>query len=92
MPLQASDIAPISETRDRLAEATEDMVGGGSEVLAEDAIIGLRQTLAGQFVSDEELDRALNVASVPQASKSKSGSFTSNPQLRCTDHNLRDSA
>ena len=34
-------------------------------VLAEDAIIGLREALAGQFVSDEELDQALGVASRP---------------------------
>ena len=33
--------------------------------LAEDAITGLRQALAGQFVSDEELDQALGVASAP---------------------------
>ena len=33
----------------------------GAEVLAEDAIAGLRQAMAGQFVSDEELDRALGV-------------------------------
>ena len=31
-------------------------------VLADDAITGLRQALAGQFVPDEELDRALGVA------------------------------
>lgn len=36
-----------------------------SLVLAEDAITGLRQALAGQFVFDEELDRALGVASAP---------------------------
>ena len=30
-------------------------------VLAEDAITGLRQALAGQFVSDEDLDEALGV-------------------------------
>jgi len=36
-----------------------------SLVLAEDAITGLRQALAGQFVSDEELDQALGVASAP---------------------------
>lgn len=34
-------------------------------VLAEDAIIGLRQALEGQFVSDEELDRALGGATAP---------------------------
>lgn len=34
-----------------------------SLVLAEDAITGLRQALAGQFVSDEQLDQALGVAS-----------------------------
>ncbi|BEP64998.1 hypothetical protein GmRootV213_55520 (plasmid) [Variovorax sp. V213] len=34
-------------------------------VLAEDAITGLRQALARQFVSVEELDRALGVASAP---------------------------
>ena len=34
-------------------------------VLVEDAITGLRQALAGQFVSDEELDQALGVASAP---------------------------
>ena len=33
-----------------------------SLVLAEDAVAGLRQALAGQFVSDEELDRALGVS------------------------------
>ena len=31
-------------------------------VLADDAIAGLRQALAGQFVSDDELDQALGVA------------------------------
>ena len=36
-----------------------------SLVLAEDAITGLRQALAGQFVSDEELDGALGIASAP---------------------------
>jgi len=34
-------------------------------VLAEDAITGLRQAFAGKFVSDEELDQALGVASAP---------------------------
>ena len=34
-------------------------------VLAEDAIAGLRQALVGQFVPDEELDRALGIASAP---------------------------
>ena len=34
-------------------------------VLADDAINGLRQALAGQFVSDEELNRALGVAPAP---------------------------
>lgn len=33
-------------------------------VLADDAITGLRQALAGQFVPDGELDRALGVAPV----------------------------
>ncbi|KLN56171.1 type II toxin-antitoxin system Phd/YefM family antitoxin [Variovorax paradoxus] len=36
-----------------------------SLVLAEDAITGLRQALAGQFVPDEELDGALGIASAP---------------------------
>lgn len=31
-------------------------------VLAEDAIVGLRQALSGQFVSDDELDQALGAA------------------------------
>lgn len=31
-------------------------------VLAGDALIGLRQALAGQFVSDEAVDRALGIA------------------------------
>jgi hypothetical protein len=31
-------------------------------VLAEDAIAGLKQALAGTFVSDEELDRALGMS------------------------------
>lgn len=35
-----------------------------SLVLAEDAITGLQQALAGQFVSDDELDAALGVAPV----------------------------
>jgi hypothetical protein len=30
-------------------------------VLADDAVTGLKQALAGEFVSDEELDRALGV-------------------------------
>jgi PHD/YefM family antitoxin component YafN of YafNO toxin-antitoxin module len=34
-------------------------------VLAEDAINGLRQALAGQFVSDDELDQALGVTPAP---------------------------
>ena len=34
-------------------------------VLADDAINGLRQALAGQFVSDEELNQALGVAPAP---------------------------
>jgi hypothetical protein len=34
-------------------------------VLAEDAITGLRQALAGQLVSDEELHQALGVAPTP---------------------------
>ena len=34
-------------------------------VLAEDAITALRQALAGRFLSDEELDRAIGVASAP---------------------------
>ena len=33
-----------------------------SLILAEDAITGLKQALAGQYVSDEELDAALGVA------------------------------
>ncbi len=36
-----------------------------SLVLAEDAITGLKQALAGQFVSDEELDQALGGTSAP---------------------------
>jgi PHD/YefM family antitoxin component YafN of YafNO toxin-antitoxin module len=34
-------------------------------VLAEDAITGLRQALAGQFVSDDDLDEALGLKSAP---------------------------
>ncbi|RZL90484.1 MAG: type II toxin-antitoxin system Phd/YefM family antitoxin [Variovorax sp.] len=34
-------------------------------VLADDAITGLLQARAGQFVSDEELDRALGAAPAP---------------------------
>lgn len=34
-------------------------------VLADDAITGLRQALAGQFVADNELDRALGVEPLP---------------------------
>ena len=34
----------------------------GNLVLADDAVTGLRQALAGQFVPDEELDQALGVA------------------------------
>jgi hypothetical protein len=30
-------------------------------VLADDAVTGLRQALAGQYLSDEELDQALGV-------------------------------
>ena len=36
-----------------------------SLVLASDAVAGLRQALAGQFVSGEELDQALGVAPAP---------------------------
>ena len=34
-------------------------------VLADDAITGLRQALAGQFVAYDELDRALGVEPLP---------------------------
>jgi len=34
-------------------------------MLADDAITGLRQALAGEFVPDEELDRALGVIAAP---------------------------
>lgn len=34
-------------------------------VLAEDAMAGLRQAAAGQFVSDEELDQALGITAAP---------------------------
>lgn len=34
-------------------------------VLADDAITGLRETLAGQFVADDELDLALGVEPLP---------------------------
>lgn len=34
-------------------------------VLAEDAIAGLQQASAGQFVSDEDLDRALGIPPAP---------------------------
>jgi PHD/YefM family antitoxin component YafN of YafNO toxin-antitoxin module len=34
-------------------------------VLAEDAITGLRQALAGQYVSDEALDQALGLPPAP---------------------------
>ena len=33
--------------------------------LADDAITGLRQALAGQFVADDELDRALGAEPLP---------------------------
>lgn len=36
-----------------------------SLVLAEDAIIGLQQALAGQFVSDAALDEALGITTTP---------------------------
>ena len=36
-----------------------------SLVLTQDAIAGLRQALAGQFVTDEELDQALGVSTAP---------------------------
>jgi hypothetical protein len=49
MTLRASDLVAISEARARLTE------------LAEDVIVGLEQALAGQFVSDVELDEALGV-------------------------------
>lgn len=53
MPLRASDIVPIA------IEAEHAKL-----VLADDAITGLRQALAGQFMPDEELDQALGVAPV----------------------------
>ena len=62
MSLRTSDIVPISEARARLTELAEDVVGAGSEkVLTDDAITALRQALAGQFVTDDQLDRALGV-------------------------------
>jgi hypothetical protein len=53
MNLRASDVVSISEA----LEAEH-----ANLVLAEDAITGLKQALAGQFVSDDELDQALGVA------------------------------
>ena len=70
MPLRASDIVPISEVRARLTELAEDEVGSGVEkvltseransVLVQDAIAGLQQALAGQFVPEGELAEALS--------------------------------
>ena len=34
-------------------------------VMADDAIVGMRQALAGQFASDAELDQALGVTPAP---------------------------
>ena len=36
-----------------------------SLVLADDAVTGLRQAVAGQYLSDEELDEALGVTPAP---------------------------
>ncbi|MDM0034441.1 type II toxin-antitoxin system Phd/YefM family antitoxin [Variovorax sp. J22P271] len=36
-----------------------------SLVLAEDAVAGLRQAMAGHFVADDELDQALGAPSAP---------------------------
>ncbi|MGJ7579904.1 hypothetical protein ACSFA3_06950 [Variovorax sp. RHLX14] len=62
MSPSASDIVPISEARVRLAELAETL-DQANVVLAEDAITGLRQALAGQFISDDELDNALGSTS-----------------------------
>ena len=71
MSFRPSDIVPSSEARARLTElpSRQDYHHAlasehANVVLAEDAITGLRQALAGQLVSDDELDNALGSASV----------------------------
>ena len=71
MSFRPSDIVPISEARARLTELARRLgyhhalaSEHANVVLVEDAITGLRQALAGQLVSDDELDNALGSASV----------------------------
>jgi len=63
MSLRAPDIVPITEARAALTE------------LAEDAITGLKEALAGKFVADDELDRALTVAPACEHPGSRKGSY-----------------
>lgn len=53
MPLRASDVVSLSEARAGLTD------------LAEDAIAGLRQALAGQFVAHEDPDQVLGISTAP---------------------------
>jgi hypothetical protein len=57
MAIPASDVVPISGDTLEAEHA--------KLVLAEDAITGLRQALAGHYVSDEALDQALGLPPSP---------------------------
>jgi hypothetical protein len=57
MPHRSPDITPIAEARSLEIERA-------NLVLANDAVTGLEQALAGQFVSDDELDSAVGAHSL----------------------------
>ena len=71
MTLHISDAAPISEAPAEEIQLAEDVAGANSEAglmveqanlsLAEEAINGLKQALASQFISDKELEKALTI-------------------------------
>lgn len=53
----ASDVAQVDARRLDDCHALE--TEHANLVLAEDAIVGFKEALSGQFLSDDELDRAL---------------------------------
>jgi len=65
MSLRTSDVAPISETPDRLTELAEH----AGLVLVQGAIDGLEDVAVGRVLDEGELDKAL--ADVPARPRNK---------------------